>query len=102
MEANHANMRDWQECIRILLIGNGVITNLAEPDIQIKELLPPLDFLKKALQDPAMADDRKKLLRDELMRQRQYLEAFRDLLSTVVGEYAEMTTEESNHGRITT
>ena len=73
----------WPNILSILLIGNSVVNNFAEPQIQLDELLKKLPDLEKNISDTCLTDEKKKLVHDELRRQLHYITVFGQKLAEV-------------------
>lgn len=76
----------WPNILSILLIGNSVVNNFAEPQIQLGELLKKLPNLEKNIGDTCLPDEKKKLVQDELQRQLHYITVFSQKLDEVKRE----------------
>ena len=65
----------WPEGLKILLLGNGVITNLAEPLVQINELAAKMPILRELMTD-GLEQEKQSLVVEELARQLQLMSEF--------------------------
>jgi len=89
----HKKMESWPDALRVLLLGNGLVNNLAEPEVQIGELLKRIDILHDAFHDTALSTEKKNLICDELQRQYKYLNHFHDKLSMFLTYVQEIRCE---------
>jgi len=80
----HKKMESWPDALRVLLLGNGLVNNLSEPEIQIGELLKKVDILQDSFADAELSLEKKKLICNELQRQYKYLNHFHDELSLLL------------------
>lgn len=92
MDAKHTN--PWAKALEIMFLGNGIINNLAEPRVQLKELLKQKGEIGLLLDDPDLSADKKELFREELRRQSGYIAAFYDSLGELITAYEECTKGE--------
>jgi hypothetical protein len=67
----------WAESMKILLLGNGIVANLAEPLVQIEEMVEKLPILRE-LMVTGLEKEKQNLVVDELQRQLQYLNQFNE------------------------
>lgn len=77
----HKKIESWPDALRVLMLGNGLVNNLAEPEIQIGDLLKKVDILQDSFADAELSPEKKKLICNELQRQYKYLNHFHDELS---------------------
>lgn len=75
-------VESWSGVLRVLLLGNGLVNNLAEPEIQIGDLLKKIDILQASFSDTSLSSEKKELICSELQRQYKYLNHFYEELST--------------------
>ena len=80
----HKKIESWPDALRVLLLGNGLVNNLAEPEIQIGSLLKKVGMLQEAFADTELSPEKKKLICNELQRQYKYLNHFHDELSLLL------------------
>ena len=89
----HKKMGNWPDIVRVLLLGNGLVNNLAEPEIQIGDLLKKADILQSSFADAELSSEKKKLICNELQRQYKYLNHFHDELSLLLTYVQEIGCE---------
>lgn len=97
MGVENKGMQDWKECLRIMLLGNSIIENLSEANVEVKELSIQINEMQQILLEDTIEEEQKELIRDELKRQISYMNEFHVALGNVVTVYSKMT-EEAHHG----
>ena len=85
---------EWPNILRILLLGNGLINNLAEPEIQADELLSQIRILQECLCSDGVSASQKQLIYDEIRRQYDYLFRFNKKLTELLKDYKRDTESE--------
>lgn len=88
-----SGLESWPDALRVLLLGNGLVNNLVEPEVQIGDLLKKIDILHEAFHDTALSTKKKKLICDELQRQYKYLNHFHDELTMLLTYVQEIRCE---------
>lgn len=84
----------WPDILRILLLGNGLINNLAEPEVQANELLSQIRLLQECLCSNDILARHKQLICDEIRRQYDYLFRFNKKLTALLEDYKRDTESE--------
>lgn len=79
-----------------MLLGNSIIENLSEANVEVKELSIQINEMQQILLK-TLEEEQKELIRDELKRQISYMNEFHVALGNVVTVYSKMT-EEAHHG----
>ena len=94
MTQDDATKNLWPNILQCLFVGNSIINNLSEPQIQLDELQKKLPKFQEYLSDSSLPVEKKKLACNELERQIQYMTLFAQKLNAVTTEFAHLNQKE--------